>query len=229
MSEIGTILDFLALAERLKCELRHSWLSNGRQESVAEHSWQMALMAMLMHRRLEVSVDLGKTLRMILTHDLVEAEIGDVPFFDRSERRAMKATRERAAIELIRTRLGGAVGQEIYDLWHEYEAKQTAEAKFAGALDHLEVQAQHNLADIRTWTPIEYDLVYTKMDRACAHDPFLAALLRCGEGAVRGQDARRRDRRRRASSGGSQRFPSRARVRTGRPSPAAWSLLSGAA
>ncbi|MGH6920943.1 MAG: HD domain-containing protein, partial [Geminicoccaceae bacterium] len=159
MSEIGTILDFLALAERLKCELRHSWLSNGRQESVAEHSWQMALMAMLMHRRLEVPVDLGKTLRMILTHDLVEAEVGDVPFFDRSERKATKAARERAAIELIRTRLGGPVGQEIYDLWHEYEAKQTAEAKFAGALDHLEVQAQHNLAHIRTWTPIEYDLV----------------------------------------------------------------------
>jgi 5'-deoxynucleotidase YfbR-like HD superfamily hydrolase len=175
MSEIRTILDFLALAERLKCELRHSWLSNGRQESVAEHSWQMALMAMLMHRHLEGPVDLGKTLKMILTHDLVEAEVGDVPYFDRSERKTMKAARERAAIELIRTRLGGAVGQEIYDLWHEYEAKQTLEAKFAGALDHLEVQAQHNLADIRTWTPIEYDLVYTKMDQACAHDPFLAA------------------------------------------------------
>jgi putative hydrolases of HD superfamily len=175
MSEIRTILDFLALAERLKCELRHSWLSNGRQESVAEHSWQMALMAMLMHRHLEAPVDLGKTLKMILTHDLVEAEVGDVPYFDRSERRAMKAERERGAIELIRARLGGAVGQEIHDLWHEYEAKQTAEARFAGALDHLEVQAQHNLADIGTWTPIEYDLVYTKMDRACAHDRFLAA------------------------------------------------------
>jgi putative hydrolases of HD superfamily len=175
MSEIRTILDFLALAERLKCELRHSWLSNGRQESVAEHSWQMALMAMLMHRHLEEPVDLGKSLKMILTHDLVEAEVGDVPYFDRSERRAMKAERERGAIELIRTRLGGAVGQEIYDLWHEYEAKATAEARFAGALDHLEVQAQHNLADIGTWTPIEYDLVYTKMDQACAHDRFLAA------------------------------------------------------
>jgi putative hydrolases of HD superfamily len=175
MSEIGTLLDFMALAERLKCELRHSWLSNGRQESVAEHSWQMALMAMLMHRHLKMPVELGKTLKMILTHDLVEAEVGDVPFFDRSERKAKKAARERAAIELIRAKLGGAIGQEVYDLWHEYEAKQTAEAKFAGALDHLEVQVQHNLADIRTWTPIEYDLVYTKMDQACAHDPFLAA------------------------------------------------------
>jgi putative hydrolase of HD superfamily len=175
MADVRTILDFLALAERLKCELRHSWLSDGRQESVAEHSWQMALMAMLMHRHLELPVDLGKTLKIILTHDLVEALVGDVPYFDRSERRANKAEREAEAIEQIRAQLGGETGQEFYELWHEYEAKQTPEAKFAGALDHLEVQAQHNLADIGTWTPIEYDLVYTKMDQACAHDPFLAA------------------------------------------------------
>ncbi|MEM7021245.1 MAG: HD domain-containing protein [Pseudomonadota bacterium] len=175
MSEVRTILEFLALSERLKCELRHSWLSNGRQESVAEHSWQMALMAMLMHRHLEQPVDLGKTLKMILTHDLVEAETGDVPYFERSERKTMKAERERAAIELIRSKLGEPTGQEIFELWHEYEAKQTAEARFAGALDHLEVQVQHNLADIGTWTPFEYDLVYTKMDQACAHDRFIAA------------------------------------------------------
>jgi putative hydrolase of HD superfamily len=174
MSDIRAVLDFLAVAERLKCELRHSWLSDGRQESVAEHSWQMALMAMLMHRHLEVPVDLGKTLKMILTHDLVEALVGDVPFFERSERKTNKAAREADAIEQIRALLGGEAGQEIYDLWHEYEAKQTPEAKFAGALDHLEVQAQHNLADMGTWTPIEYDLVYTKMDRACGHDGFLA-------------------------------------------------------
>ena len=176
MSDVRTILDFLALAERLKRELRHSWLSDGRQESVAEHCWQMALMAMLSHRQLEQPVDLGKALKMILTHDLVEAETGDVPFFERSERKAMKAEREQAAIEAIRTRLGEPVGTEIYDLWQEFEAKATPEARFATALDQLEVQIQHNLAGIETWTPIEYDLVYTKMDRHCAYDPFLAAL-----------------------------------------------------
>jgi putative hydrolases of HD superfamily len=176
LPDFATILDFLALAERLKTELRHSWLSSGRQESVAEHSWQMALMAMLVHRELELPVDLARTLKMILTHDLVEAEAGDVPFFDRSERKAMKPERERAAIEGIRTRLGDPVGTEIYDLWQEFEAKATPEAKLATALDQLEVQIQHNLAGVETWTPIEYDLVYTKMDRHCAHDPFLAGL-----------------------------------------------------
>jgi putative hydrolase of HD superfamily len=171
-------LSFLALSERLKLELRHSWLSNGRQESVAEHSWQMALMALLMHRHLAHPVDIEKTLKMILVHDLVEAEVGDVPFFDKGERKRLKAAREQQAIAKIRDALDPATGQEIHDLWQEYEAKATAEARFATALDHLEVQVQHNLADFATWEPVEYDLVYTKMDGPCAVDPFLAAF--CG-------------------------------------------------
>lgn len=176
MADVQTILEFLAFSEGIKRELRHCWLSNGRQESVADHSWQMALMAILAHRELEEPVDIGRTLKMILAHDLVEAETGDVPFFEQGPRRAEKPARERAAIEGIRDRLGAPVGQELFDLWCEYEAKATPEARFASALDHLEVQIQHNLADLETWAPIEYDLVYTKMDRACAHDRFLAGL-----------------------------------------------------
>ncbi len=176
MSDVRTLLEFLALAERLKTELRHSWLSDGRQESVAEHSWQMALMAMLVHPGLEQPVDLGRTLRMILTHDLVEALTGDVPVFDRSERKALKPEREQAAIAEIRARIGDPVGTEIHDLWQEFEAKQTPEARLATALDHLEVQIQHNLAGMESWTPIEYDLVYTKMDQHCAYDATLRAL-----------------------------------------------------
>jgi putative hydrolases of HD superfamily len=170
------ILDFLAFSERLKAELRHSWLSDGRRESVADHTFQMALMAMLLHPRLAQPVDLERTLKMILVHDLVEADVGDVPFFETGERKTLKAHREREAAERIRDRLGSQVGREIYDLWHEFEARQTPEAKFAGALDHLEVQIQHNMADLSTWEPIEYDLVYTKMDAHCSFDPFLRDL-----------------------------------------------------
>jgi putative hydrolases of HD superfamily len=176
MSEQTELLDFLALAERLKTELRHSWLSSGRQESVAEHCFQMALMALLVHRHLAQPIDLCKTLQMILVHDLVEAEAGDVPFFDDSGRRAQKPARERAAIESIRRRLGPPLGQEFHDLWQEFQDKATAEARLATALDHLEVQIQHNLAALESWTPAEYDLVYTKMDAPCAYDPFLDGL-----------------------------------------------------
>lgn len=165
----------LELAERLKFELRHSWLSNGRQESVAEHTWQMSLMAVLMHRHLEKPVDLGRSLEMIIVHDLVEAEAGDVPFFETGARQDAKAERERAAIDRIRALLPPGTGDHVHALWHEFEELRTPEAKFAKALDHLEVQIQHNRADFGTWREIEHDLVYTKMDKPCGHDAFLAA------------------------------------------------------
>jgi putative hydrolases of HD superfamily len=175
---VGTILDFLTLSEGLKRELRHSWLSDGRRESVAEHSWQMALMAILVHPHLEEPVDLGRTLEMIVVHDLVEALVGDVPYFDTSERKRQKQAREAAAIEEIRERLGPPTGERIRALFLEFEARATVEARFAGALDNLEVQIQHNLADFSTWTPAEYALIYDKIERPCAYDPFLTALCK---------------------------------------------------
>lgn len=170
---IKSILSLLKLAERLKFELRHSWLSSGRQESVAEHTWQMALMALLVNSHLEKPVNLEHTLKMILVHDLVEAETGDIPFFEKSKRQDQKAEREQDAIENIRKMLDVETGQDIYDLFQEFELAETAEAKLAKALDSLEVQIQHNLADFSTWEDIEYDLVYTKMDKPCSHDSFL--------------------------------------------------------
>jgi len=174
VQEIQAILEFLGFSERLKLELRHSWLSDGRRESVAEHCWQMSLMAVLMYRHLGRPVDIARTLKMILVHDLAEAEAGDIPVFEISDRKRAKAELERAGMETIRAMLPDAVGAEVVALWQEFEAKQTPEARFATALDHLEVQVQHNLADLDTWEEVEYGVVYTKMDAACADDPFLA-------------------------------------------------------
>jgi putative hydrolase of HD superfamily len=175
---IAIILDFLRLSEALKRELRHSWLSDGRRESVAEHSWQMALMAILAHPHLEEPVDLGRTLEMIVVHDLVEALVGDVPYFDTGERKRLKKQREAEAIEEIRQRLGPPTGDRIRTLFLEFEDRLTPEARFAGALDNLEVQIQHNLADFSTWTPAEHALIYDKIERPCAYDPFLTALCK---------------------------------------------------
>lgn len=173
---VARILGLAGIAEKLKTELRHSWLSDGRRESVAEHTWQMALLLLAVHPHLQVPVDLARALQMVIVHDLPEAEAGDVPFFETGVRMRDKSRREQAAIERIRDVLGGATGGEIYGLWQEYEARATPEAKLVKALDVLEVQIQHNLAPFETWEEIEYDLVYTKMDRWCAHDSFLARL-----------------------------------------------------
>ena len=181
---IRTILGFLALSEGLKRELRHSWLSDGRRESVAEHSWQMALMAILIQPHLEEPVDLGRTLEMIVVHDLVEALVGDVPYFETGERKLLKRQMEAQAIEEIRERLGSPVGDRVRSLFFEFEERMTPEARFAGALDNLEVQIQHNLADFSTWTEAEYALIYDKIEQPSAYDPFLSAFCKAIQAAA---------------------------------------------
>ncbi len=171
------IVAFLALAENLKTEMRHSWLSDGRQESVAEHTWMMAVAAILMAPQLEHPVDLGHTLKLITLHDIAEALTGDIPSFEESARKQTKLADETAAMATLREGLPQASGDLLMALWQEYEDGETAEAKFARALDKLEVQQQHNLADLQTWTEQEFGLVYSKMDGECAHDRGLQTLL----------------------------------------------------
>lgn len=161
--KIGSIIQVLKLAERLKFELRHSFTSSGRQESVAEHTWRMSLMAVLIEPLLTQKVDMARLLKMVIIHDLVEAEAKDVSALDilrDPDIKKQKIENEMAAIENLRAALSETNGQEIYDLWYEFENKETYEAKVANALDKLEVQLQHNEADIKTWEELEYEMSY---------------------------------------------------------------------
>lgn len=177
-NQARTILDFLGFSERIKRELRHSWLSDGRRESVAEHSWQMALMAILVHQHLVHPVDLLRVLEMIVVHDLTEAVIGDIPSFEVSARQDAKRRREAEAAKRIRDSLDPDTGRHVYALFLELETGGTSEAKLVHALDRLEVQIQHNLAPDESWEPVEYPMVYTRLHGPCAHDPFLADLAK---------------------------------------------------
>jgi putative hydrolase of HD superfamily len=176
--EIASILKILTLAERLKFELRHSYTSSGRQESVAEHTWRMSLMAVLIEPLLKQKVDTARLLKMIIIHDLVEAEARDVSALDILRDpgiKKQKIERERQAIENIRSILKDTNGQEIYQLFYEFEEKETYESKVANALDKLEVQLQHNHAPINTWEDIEYDMSFM-MDKHVLFDETLFEL-----------------------------------------------------
>lgn len=156
-------LKFLHVAEGLKRELRHSWLSDGRRESVAEHTWRVALMAMAIEEYLPQKVNSERLLKMIIIHDLVEVYATDIPAFDTMNNKKVKEQKrqnEMKAIEKIRNLLGNDTGQQFYDLWLEFEHKKTYEAKVANALDKLEAQIQHNEAAIETWLPIEHEMVF---------------------------------------------------------------------
>jgi len=184
--EITSILKVLTLAERLKFELRHSYTSIGRQESVAEHTWRMSLMAVLIEPLLKQKVDTVRLLKMIIIHDLVEAEAKDVSALDilrNPSIKIQKIEREKQAIENLRSALEDTNGQEIYDLFHEFENKDTYEAKVANALDKLEVQLQHNHADLSTWEEIEYDMCYM-MDKHVLFDETLFELKKQIEDAA---------------------------------------------
>lgn len=166
------LLDFLHIAEKLKCNTRHSYTSNWRHESVAEHSWRLALMALLMKDQIP-GVDMDKVLRMCLIHDLGEAITGDIPSFEKTD--ANERT-EAKAIDGLVASLPHPLSGELAALFAEMESKETPEARVFKALDRMEAVLQHNEAPLETWIPLEYELNRTYGTEDAAPYPFLKAL-----------------------------------------------------
>ncbi len=171
------ILTFLRQAEKLKTELRHSWLSDPtRQESVAEHTWMSLLFAMAVATSMEQEIDQLKVLKMLIIHDLPEAIIGDIPVFEISERKEQKYETEKRAIREITHSLPHQLAEEICALWQEFEAKETNEALLAQAIDKMEANIQHNLADLDTWDEGDYRVQVGYKDPYFQFDRFIKDL-----------------------------------------------------
>lgn len=163
---------FLNAIEKLKCNTRHSWNSNGRQESVAEHSWRLAVMAMLCRDEYP-DVDIDKVIKMCLIHDFGEAITGDVPAFWKTD--ANEQEEERAVAALL-TLLPSDTADELGSLFDEMAAMKTTEAKLYKALDNLEALVAHNEADISTWLPREYEDNLTYGQKNCEFSEWTMGL-----------------------------------------------------
>lgn len=170
--EIGALLQALHVAEQLKNNTRHSWTSDGRHESVAEHSWQVTLMAYFVKDEYP-DLDMNRVLLMCLIHDLGEAFTGDIPAFVKTE---ADEERESALLSQWVSSLPEPFREEMDELYREMDAQETAEARLYKALDRMETIIQHNEAPISTWLPLEYEknLVYGK--EQCAFSPYTSAL-----------------------------------------------------
>lgn len=155
--DLNQYMDILHLAERLKNNTRHSWTSEGRHESVAEHSFRLALMAFFMKDRFP-EADMDKVIRMCLLHDMGEAFTGDIPAFEKTKSDTQKE--EKILVQWVDT-LPEPFREELSELYREMEAMQSQEARICKALDKMEAVIQHNEADISTWLPLEYDLQLT--------------------------------------------------------------------
>ena len=184
------LIDFLRVMERLKDAPRHCWTTGGRRESVAEHSWRVSLMAMLMADEFP-GVDIDKVVRMCLVHDIGEAITGDIPTFMKTDADRVVEGREVDAL------IGGLPEpwpEQLGTLFAEMEALQTPEAKLYKALDRMEAIQSHNESDVATWLPLEYELNLTYGEKDAAFSPYLtnlrAEMRRDTEAMI--EDARRR-------------------------------------
>ena len=138
MEKLIRYLQFIREAERLKNVLRTAYTSEGRHESTAEHSWRLALLA---GERPELVMQ--EVVLMCLIHDLGEAFDGDVPAIAQTAP-GVKAASELAAMERLTRLLPPEAGATIREIWEEYEACQTPEARWVKALDKAETIIQHN-------------------------------------------------------------------------------------
>jgi 5'-deoxynucleotidase YfbR-like HD superfamily hydrolase len=189
--DLDGILAFLRAAERLKTVTRSGWTSTGQAESVAEHTWRLCLMAMLLYGRAP-GVDLARLLRMCLIHDLGEAIRGDVPAPAQAGPGA-KSADERADLLELTAPLPAGLREEIVALWDDYEAAESTEARVAKGLDKLETILQHTQGMNPSDFDYDFNLGYGR--RFTETDPVLAALRdRLDEATRRRAADARRDR-----------------------------------
>jgi putative hydrolase of HD superfamily len=142
---------FLIEADKLKGVLRRTTLMDAsRPENSAEHSWHLALTAIVLAEYAPAGVDVLHVLRLVTVHDLVEIDAGDTFAYDTAGNET-KAARERAAAERIFALLPDDQATHVRDLWDEFEDRQTPEARFAHALDRLQPLLQNMEAGGGSW------------------------------------------------------------------------------
>ena len=166
------LLEILHVAERLKDTPRHCYTSGGRRESVAEHSWRIALMAYLVRDEFP-DADMDKVILMCLIHDLGEAFTGDIPTF-------LKTGEDEKQEEELLTRWVQSFPEpfrsDMLSLYKEMADRTTLEARIFKAMDSLEAVIQHNESHISTWAENEYELNLTYGNDKAAFSPYLTHL-----------------------------------------------------
>lgn len=158
-------LEFIITCDELKQIFRRTVLTDAsRRENDAEHSWHLALCAMVLEEYAPVPLDMQKVLRLVTVHDLIEIYAGDTFAYDTAGN-ATKALREAVAAEKLFSVLGRQ-GDEFRSLWEEFEAKQTPEAQYAAAMDRLQPMLHNYVTDGYTWKEGDVHLpqVLTRME-----------------------------------------------------------------
>ncbi len=165
-------LEILHTAEKLKDTTRHCTTSKRRTESVAEHSWRLALMAILLRGEFP-EADINKLTAMCVIHDLGECFTGDIPTFSKTDKD--RETEDRLLNEWVGS-LPAEISSYFKALYREMEEQKTIEAKLFKALDKLEALIQHNESPLDTWSENERELNLTYGTDTVAFSEWLTEL-----------------------------------------------------
>lgn len=151
MDRLKKQISFIIEIDKLKTVYRQSLISDkSRYENDAEHSWHLALMAVLLSEHTNEQVDLLKVIKMVIIHDIVEIDAGDTYCYD-EKAKLDKREREEKCANRIFSLLPDDQRDEMFELWEEFEKMETAEAKFAAALDRLQPVLLNYTADGMSW------------------------------------------------------------------------------
>lgn len=144
-------IDFILELDKMKSIMRQTGLIDGsRREDDAEHSWHIAVMAMVLNEYSNAPIDVCKVIKMLLTHDLVEIYAGDTFCYD-AEGNKSKKERELEAADRLYGMLDEDKGQELRSLWDEFEEMKTNEAIFAAAMDRMQPLFSNYYSGGGTW------------------------------------------------------------------------------
>jgi putative hydrolase of HD superfamily len=151
MDRLERQIGFIAEIDKLKNVYRQSFLLDAsRRENDVEHSWHIAMMAAVLSEYAGEGVDLLRVIKMLLIHDIVEIDAGDVFVYD-AEANGGKEEREKQAADRLFNILPPGQAAEMRGLWDEYEARRTPEAKFAMAMDRLQPMLQNYFTQGKSW------------------------------------------------------------------------------
>lgn len=157
-------INFIKEIDKVKYIQRKTKLFNSdRNENDAEHSWHLAVMAIVLAEHSNEDIDVLKVVKMVLIHDVVEIDAGDTFIYD-TQKDHSNTDEERLAANRIFGLLPNEQAEELIAVWEEFEAGETKEAKFAKAMDRLEPLLQNTSNEGGTWNEfgVGYNKVYDK-------------------------------------------------------------------
>lgn len=161
MTRLEKQMAFIEEVDKIKLIGRQNYLADGsRKENDAEHSWHLALMTMLLSEYSNEEIDVLKTMGMVLIHDIVEIDAGDTYAYDYEAQKTQKE-RELAAADRIFNILPEDQAKKLRALWDEFEAGETAEARFAAAVDRVQPAMLNSASGGISWK--EHDVTLSKV------------------------------------------------------------------